>query len=158
VLDLFGHGLFHMGALVIVLFETYLHPAEALAMGPAQVVLPRAGAAGAARWMTVVVYPEEELTLSKVRECDHSDPLDLERQQFLVPAVERLVAVRRGEQGSWHVEYEQLRIEFAKAISRLGLRGLGFSLCGLRNGGSSHDRSVTSRELAAGQQRGCWRS
>ncbi len=48
--------------------------------------------------MTLVVYPEEELTLSKVREGDHSVPLDLERLSFLVPVLERLAASRRGQQ------------------------------------------------------------
>ena len=58
----------------------------------------------------------------------------------------------------WPFEYEELRIEFSRAVSRLGPRGLGFSLYGLRHEGASHDRSVKTRKLAAVPQRGCWRS
>ncbi len=96
VLDFVGHGHLHMGALVVVLFETYMRPAKALAMEPNPVVLPRAGAEGPARWMTLLVYPKEELTMSKVREYDHSIPFDLDRQRYLVPVLERLAAQRRG--------------------------------------------------------------
>ncbi len=44
--------------------------------------------------------------------------------------IERLAAVRRGEQRLWPFEYEQLRIEFAKAISTLGLRAAHFTAYG----------------------------
>ncbi len=46
----------------------------------------------------------------------NSVPLGLERQRLSGPALEELVARRRGQQQLWP-------LEFARTVSRLGLRG-----------------------------------
>ncbi len=109
-------------------------------------------------WLTLVVYPEKERVASKTKKHDLSLPLDLERHRLMVPVVARLVAQRRGELLLWPMEHESLTIEFACAVSRLGLRGLGFSLYAVRHGGASHNRSAKSRDSTEVQQRGRWRS
>ncbi len=118
-------------------------------MGPGQVMLLRGDVKDAGQRLSFVVHPGEEGAVSKVREYDLYTPLDSARQQFLAPAIINLVESRRWQKQLGAVEHEVLRLEFARAMSSLGLRGLGFSLCGLARGGTTHDRSVQTRDLAA---------
>jgi integrase len=147
-----------MGLLVLVLFESYLRPSEALAMAPCQLIEPEQNAAGVRRWLCLVVHPEESDLPNKVNEYDHSVPLDLERQQFLVPALVALKHRRAGQNRLWPFRYVELSRAFNQAVLTLGLVSTGISLYGLRHGGASHDRSMRSRDLKEVQQRGGWRS
>ena len=155
---LHGQGQPDMGLLVLVLFESYLRPSEALAMAPSQLIEPEQGVAGVRRWLCLVVRPEESERPNKVNEYDHSVPLDLERQQFLVPALVALKRRREGQERLWPFRYVELSRAFNQAVLTLGLVSTGISLYGLRHGGASHDRSMRSRDLKEVQQRGGWRS
>ena len=155
---LHGQGQPDMGLLVLVLFESYLRPSEALAMAPCQLIEPEQNAAGVRRWLCLVVHPEESDLPNKVNEYDHSVPLDLERQQFLVPALVALKHRRAGQNRLWPFRYVELSRAFNQAVLTLGLVSTGISLYGLRHGGASHDRSMRSRDLKEVQQRGGWRS
>ena len=96
--------------------------------------------------------------LSKVSEYDHSVPLDLERQQFLVEPLLLLKASRLDQQLLWPFKYSEFQKNFAAVVKELALTKFGLSAYGLRHGGASHHRSVLARELVAVQQRGAWRS
>ena len=125
---LHGQGQPDMGLLVLVLFESYLRPSEALAMAPCQLIEPEQNAAGVRRWL-----------------C-------------LVPALVALKHRRAGQNRLWPFRYVELSRAFNQAVLTLGLVSTGISLYGLRHGGASHDRSMRSRDLKEVQQRGGWRS
>ena len=155
---LHAQGLVEMGLLVLVLFESYLRPSEALAMAPTQLIEPEPLGAGVRRWLRLIVHPLESERPNKVNEYDHSVALDLPRQQFLVPALVALKRRRLGEERLWPFRYIDLSRASNKALSDLGLVSTGISLYGLRHGGASHDRSLRERDLKEVQQRGAWRS
>ena len=144
--------------MIILLFETYLRPSELLALTPEQIIEGVPNAQGAARWLTLLVHPEEHGVTNKVNEYDHSVPLDLQRHQFLV---EPLISwTRRRPAGArlWTVEYPELAHMFSLAVQHASVDVLRPTLYGLRHGGASHDRSVRCRGLPEVQSRGGWRS
>ncbi len=84
-------------------------------------------------WLSFIVCPEESERPNKVNEYDHSVPLDLPRQQLVVPALLALKQQRLGADKLWLFQYTTLSQEFSRAISTLGLDGVGLSLYGLRH-------------------------
>ena len=144
--------------MVIILFETYLRPSELLAMKVDQIVPGSPAAAGAARWLTFLVHPEEQGITNKVNEYDHSVPLDLPRQQFLVRPILRWVRGRPLDGRLWELDHAMLATFFSKAVTTAGVEVLRPTLYGLRHAGASHDRSVRARGLPEVQSRGGWRS
>ena len=156
--DFMQRAMVDMALLTLVLFETYMRPSEAFALSPAQVIPPALRTAGSGKFLTFIVYPEELRVPNKTREYDHSIPLDLERQQFLVGPLLELCRRRQDSTLLWPFQYGTFYEEFTEVVFRLGLSHSGATIYGLRHGGASHDRSVNTRDLLGVQQRGAWRS
>ena len=127
-------------------------------MAPFQLIAPRTKAEGSAKYLAVIIHPEESGRPNKVNEYDHTVLLDLQRQAWLVKPLLALKAQRASQPALWPFGYAALAQEFHDSLSRLGMKGGGYSLYGLRHGGASHDRSLKTRCLAEIQQRGGWRS
>ena len=122
------HTMVDMALLTLVLFETYMRPSEAFALSPAQVIAPALRTAGSGRFLTFIVYPEELRVPNKTREYDHSIPLDLERQQFLVGPLLELCRRRQGSTLLWPFQYSTFYEEFTEVVFRLGLNHSGATI------------------------------
>ena len=146
-----------MGLCVLLSFECYLRPSEAMALRVFQVVLPLVGHATAAS-VTLLLHAQELEIPSKTGEWDVSVALELARQAYLEPMLRALVARRGRTELLWSFDYAQLHLAFMTAAKFLGAEELHPTLYGLRHGGASHDFAVGDRPLLAIQQRGAWRS
>ncbi|CAK0911511.1 unnamed protein product, partial [Prorocentrum cordatum] len=155
-----GHqGEFATALCVMLMFEGYLRPSEALALRAAQITGPFGSATSAGSHMSVVVHAAELQQPGKTGEMDHTVVLDLPRQQVLARALARL---RDSRLGSWHplwdFDYNLLQRRFGQALEAVGASCLAGTLYSLRHGGASHDRLTASRALMEVQQRGNWRA
>ncbi|CAK0906122.1 unnamed protein product [Prorocentrum cordatum] len=155
-----GHqGEFATALCVMLMFEGYLRPSEALALRAAQLTGPFGSATSAGSHMSVVVHAAELQQPGKTGEMDHTVVLDLPRQQALAWALARL---RDSRLGSWHplwdFDYNLLQRRFGQALAAVGASCLAGTLYSLRHGGASHDRLTASRTLMEVQQRGNWRA
>ncbi|CAK0878486.1 unnamed protein product, partial [Prorocentrum cordatum] len=155
-----GHqGEFATALCVMLMFEGYLRPSEALALRAAQLTGPFGSATSAGSHMSVVVHAAELQQPGKTGEMDHTVVLDLPRQQVLAWALARL---RDSRLGSWHplwdFDYNLLQRRFGQALEAVGASCLAGTLYSLRHGGASHDRLTASRALMEVQQRGNWRA
>ncbi|CAK0844517.1 unnamed protein product [Prorocentrum cordatum] len=155
-----GHqGEFATALCVMLMFEGYLRPSEALALRAAQLTGPFGSATSAGSHMSVVVHAAELQQPGKTGEMDHTVVLDLPRQQVLAWALARL---RDSRLGSWHplwdFDYNLLQRRFGQALAAVGASCLAGTLYSLRHGGASHDRLTASRALMEVQQRGNWRA
>jgi integrase len=153
-------GHFQAAAIVMIMFETYMRPSEILAMTAMQLVAPqRVGIAeGTQRVWSFLVRASELGVAGKTGEYDTSIALDLERQQFLFPLLETMVASLAPLARLWTIGYAELAHSFSVAIQELGLSALGLTLYGLRHGGASHNRAVGARGLPEVQKRGGWKA
>ncbi|CAK0845448.1 unnamed protein product, partial [Prorocentrum cordatum] len=155
-----GHqGEFATALCLMLMFEGYLRPSEALALRAAQLTGPFGSATSAGSHMSVVVHAAELQQPGKTGEMDHTVVLDLPRQQALAWALARL---RDSRLGSWHplwdFDYNLLQRRFGQALAAVGASCLAGTLYSLRHGGASHDRLTASRTLMEVQQRGNWRA
>ncbi|CAK0870750.1 unnamed protein product [Prorocentrum cordatum] len=148
-------GEFATALCVMLMFEGYLRPSEALALRAAQLTGPFGSATSAGSHMSVVVHAAELQQPGKTGEMDHTVVLDLPRQQALAWALARL---RDSRLGSWHplwdFDYSLLLRRFGQALEAVGASCLAGTLYSLRHGGASHDRLTGSRALREAQQRG----
>ena len=138
-LDLLKQGLPWSGLLVMVLFETYLRPSEALAMRVKQVVHPVAGGAGHLAYTALVVHPEELLVPGKTGVFDHTVVFDLARHQWLGTLLSKLAKALPGEVPLFPMCYEEFYRAFLKAVVRLHLQVLRPSPYGLHLTHTNHD-------------------
>ena len=144
---------------IMLMFEGYLRPSEALALRAAQITGPFGLANAPGTHMSVVVHAAELGQPGKTGEMDHTVVLDLPRQQALAWALARL---RDARPGCWHplwdFDYNHLQRRFGQALDAVGASCLAGTLYSLRHGGASHDRRLGCRALMEAQQRGNWRA
>ena len=142
-----------MGLCVLVMFETYARPSEAMSLTARSIVMPLREAEGLSR-----CHMEELGRPGKTNEFDASVPLDLPRQKWPAQLLERWTELRRGEPALWAFSQAELAKEFRIAATDINVQTLAPCLYQLRHGGASHDRLVGARSLLEVQQRGNWRS
>ena len=147
-----------MGLCVLVMFETYARPSEAMSLTARSIVMPLREGEGLSRCLTVVFHMEELGRPGKTNEFDASVPLDLPRQKWLAQLLERWTELRSGEPALWAFSQAELAKEFRIAATDINVQTLAPCLYQLRHGGASHDRLVGARSLLEVQQRGNWRS
>eukprot|EP00971_Amphidinium_carterae_P158367 3139639-Amphidinium_carterae.1 len=92
--------------------------------------------------------------MSKVNEFDHTVPLDLDRQAWLVPL---LLALSRTAQPSaplFGVSYAYAAAAFRRLAAEVLQCKVQPTLYSLRHSGASHDVAIAARTLPAVQRRG----
>ena len=104
------------------------------------------------------MHAVENMIPSKTNQFDISIPLDLPRQAWMGPVLERHRRTRAPAGWLWDYGYPELLKEFHAAATSAGVAILKPTPYGCRHGGASHDRALGSRSLPAVQQRGAWRS
>ena len=143
---------------LLLTFETYMRPSEALSLLGLQLVPPVPGETGVCRFWTILIRASELDVLGKTGEFDNSVALDLPRHRLLEPAL-RLLKANRGERERLFTFcYTDFLQVWNSCLNSLGLAQLKVTPCSLRHGGASEDVSSLSRALLDVQKRGGWRS
>jgi len=151
-----GHAV--AGLLVMVLFETYMRPSEALALRGLQVIPPLPNGRGTLGQWSFMIHAGELMTPGKTNEFDHIVSLDLPRQQWLGRVLGKFMKTRSLSEPAWGLTYEHFLRYFRLGLEACQAQVLRPSPYGLRHGGASHDRAVRARGLLSVQQRGGWKS
>lgn len=144
--------------LLLLMFETYMRPSEALSLTPMQIIDKDRSQHGTARYVAVI-RAEELGQPSKANEFDHTVALDLDRQMALGSWLVAHAQSRAQERGPlWDLGYRALQLDYSWALNQIGASCLGTTLYCVRHRGAFHDRSLRCRTLQEVQQRGAWRS
>ena len=116
------------------------------------------GAGGAVKFLTLVVFPAEDLQPGKTGDHDHSVMFDLPQHRDFCAALLGWIRGRSPMDSLFGLDYENYLYIFKQAAVRAGVACLRPCLYGLRHGGPSHDFSSGQRDLPTIQRRGNWRS
>jgi integrase len=143
---------------LLLTFETYMRPSEALSLVGLQLVPPVPNERGACQFWTILIRASELDVLGKTGEFDTSVALDLPRHRLLESAL-RLLKANRGERERLFLfHYTDFLLAWNSCLLGLGLAQLKVTPYSLRHGGASEDVSSRSRALLDVQKRGGWRS
>ena len=140
---------------LLVMFDCYLRPYEALRMRVIDAVPPCA----LSPFWVIIVCPQDALRPSKTRIFDDSISLDTPGREIVAHALAQLVSQRRAAGSNallFDFTHQQLGAWFAAALDWLGLRPWQFTLYACRHGGASEDFGRSLRPLDAIQRRGRW--
>lgn len=80
VVTLAEAGRVQSALMLLLMFETYMRPAETLSLTPMQIIDRDTSQSGTARYVAVLIRAEELGQPSKTNEFDHAMALDLDRQ------------------------------------------------------------------------------
>ena len=146
-----------MALMVLLSFDAYLRPGEAIGLLGKNLVAPVAKAGRQYRHYTVIVKDEDECQPDKTGTFNNSIVLDNPlTSPWLGPALMRLKKKNGKENPLFNIKMEQYRDAFQKAGSWLGLPGL--HTYQLRHGGASEDLASKTREYNMVKDRGRWRT
>jgi hypothetical protein len=146
-----------MGVLISVIF--YLRPGELVRLQVRSLVPPLLLAGPGHRHWTLIMHEQEHegSKASKTGVFDESLILDLDKYQFLAPALAKLVANRPPSAPLIDLPPGRLAHVLASIGSRLGMKPSPL-LYQLRHSGPSIDFADQSRDLMAIKRRGRWKS
>jgi hypothetical protein len=147
-----------MGACLVMMYEGYLRPCDAMPLKVKHLIAPVTGCgAGHSHW-SIVLHAFEEEKASKVWEFDESIILDSPEFVEMNKVWRRL---KHGAAASLLFDWGYLALSkaFKHAISELHYDEIGVvHLYQVRHGGASHDAASRARPLDEIQKRGRWRS
>ena len=176
VMELLARQRVQSALVVLLIFELYLRPGEAFHIRAVDLVPPVSDVSGASHWC-VTLHAAETEQESKTGEFDESLSLDLGRQSYLGPALNRMVSQRLG--ANWRAAQQRcvgtnqhlaaplftgslsdVAKDFKNVVEALGVHtALGAAhMYMLRHGGASHDYASGYRRLEDVRRRGRWRS
>mmetsp|Transcript_47017 Transcript_47017/g.111915 ORF Transcript_47017/g.111915 Transcript_47017/m.111915 type:complete len:351 (+) Transcript_47017:256-1308(+) len=154
VVALLGHwGLHRMALCTVLAFHAYLRPGEVCGLRVSQLV-PPAQRSGLTGWALLLHEATYGVT-GKARIHDESVMVDW---SVLFPMLQALVAGRPHGVFLWDFTVAQWRVQYAKAIARLGLDPAECALYALRHGGASSDWLEGRRDWNGVKLRGRWKS
>mmetsp|Transcript_42735 Transcript_42735/g.100202 ORF Transcript_42735/g.100202 Transcript_42735/m.100202 type:complete len:351 (+) Transcript_42735:182-1234(+) len=151
---LLGHwGLHRMALCTMLAFHAYLRPGEVAGLRVSQLV-PPARCSGLMVW-AVLLHETTYGETGKARIHDESVMVDWNE---LFPMLQALVTGRSQGVLLWDFTVAQWRVQYAKAIARLGLDTAECALYALRHGGASADWLEGRRDWNGVKLRGRWKS
>lgn len=139
--------------LVLVMFEAYLRPGEALQLRQEDLVMPTAHHP----FYCLNLHPSERLETSKVGLSDESVALDSQTIPWLGLALKGQLT-KNHKDFMFDLTYRDLRGIWERALTSIGLKTSHAVLYQLRHSGPSHDRLIKSRSLLEVKKRGRWSS
>ena len=147
-----------MGIAVMLMFEGYLRPCDALPLKASEIVPPVRGAGRRLQHWSLLLHPQEEQNPSKTGEYDEAIMLDNREFSDLRPALS-LLRRRRPSGPVFTFSYQEFAQTSEQALESLGYHQLGVTnLYQLRHGGISHEVATGRRSLLDAQVRGRWKS
>lgn len=152
--DLAAHGYGEIGAYVLITFDLYSRPSEALAIRGLDVIPPISGTQFSAP--AIRLDPKEERTPSQTGTYDDVLQLSSGRRHEAGVIAMRLAALRRsqGQKMMFLCDYSEVHREFCASARRVGLGHR--VLYELRHGGASDDGALDVHPTLI-QRRGRWK-
>ena len=148
-------GLWSMAVCLLLMFDLYLRPSEAMGLRSADVGPPVKRGEGKLRHWSFTIRPWRLGVPSKTGTFDDTVVLDREDRLFLGPHIRHLHAQVEGDQHLFPFTQADLSREVRSAATSLGLV---VTLYQARHGGATSDRVDNVRSLPEVGKRGRWRS
>ena len=153
VMKLVQRELIDQALLVLLMFDAYLRPGEALSLRREDLVEPTAQHP----FFSLNLHPSDRQESSKVGLSDETILLDSKTTPWMGLLLRHHLSLHRGEM-IFRVDYRGLRDAWQGALVDLGLCRTHSVLYQLRHSGPSYDRMVKHRSLLDVKKRGRWLS
>ncbi|CAE7706879.1 unnamed protein product, partial [Symbiodinium necroappetens] len=150
---LLAHGEVLMAIALLIQWDLLLRPGELIGLQP-QHMVPPMPTANMPSWGVILAPSEESNTPSKANVFDESVTLS-QQVEFILPALEALVATRAKFGPLFPFTGVQLGRKFKEAADYLNLHELNLTLHGNRHGGAS-DLRLRGTPLKEIKKRGRW--